>query len=64
MRTTGADCKGKSAIVRRELVSRSGLKKSEVIQTFEIIQHVKNGGNVSEQMLTELNQKIEKFNIK
>ena len=46
------------------LAVKTGLKKSEVIQTFEIIQHVKNGGNVSEQMLTELNQKIEKFNIK
>ncbi|WP_258102360.1 DUF4350 domain-containing protein [Marinoscillum pacificum] len=46
------------------LAVKTGLKKSEVIQTFEIIQHVKNGGNVSEEMLSDLNQKIEKFNIK
>lgn len=48
----------------RALAGRTGLKKSEVIQTFEMIQHVRSGQPVSEQMLTELNQKIEKFNIK
>ncbi len=47
-----------------QLSSKTGVKKSAVIQTFEIIQHVKNGGVVSEKMLTELNEKIEKFNIK
>ena len=47
-----------------QLSSKTGIKKTEVIQTFEIIQHVKNGGMVSEDMLTELNQRIEKFNLK
>ncbi len=46
------------------LAVKAGIKKAEVVQTFELIQHVKSGGSVSEQMLGELNQKIEKFNIK
>lgn len=48
----------------QSLAAKTGLPKSEVIKTFEMIQHVRNGGMVSERMLKEINERIEKFNIK
>jgi len=45
------------------LAAKSGLKQEEVIQTFDLIQYVKNGGAVSEGTLADLNQKISRFNL-
>lgn len=46
------------------LAVRTGMKKADVIKTFEIIQHIRKGHVVSEPMLLELNKRIEEFNIK
>lgn len=46
------------------LAVKSGLKKEKVIQMFDLIQHVKNGGQVSGSMLNELNEKIAEFKLK
>lgn len=46
------------------LASKTGLQKTEVVETFTLIQTVRNTPRISEETLKSLNEKIAQFNLK
>lgn len=47
----------------KTLSAKFGIPVEEVIKTFELIQYIRNGGRVSEELLARLNQHIARFKV-